>query len=43
MPWPMNWRQPRSSPKQEPGIPPLVERVIDYYVGKLDDGAGDAY
>lgn len=22
------------------GIPPLVERVIDYYVSKLDDGAG---
>ena len=22
------------------GIPPLIERVIDYYVGKLDDGAG---
>lgn len=28
---------------QPPGgasIPPLVERVIDYYVSKLDDGAG---
>ena len=22
------------------GIPPLIERVIDYYVSKLDDGAG---
>jgi len=22
------------------GIPPLVERIIDYYVSKLDDGAG---
>ena len=27
-------------PQGGPGIPPLVERVIDYYVGKLDDGAG---
>ena len=25
---------------QGAGIPPLIERVIDYYVGKLDDGAG---
>ena len=30
-------------PQGGPGIPPLVERVIDYYVGKLDDGAGRAY
>ena len=27
-------------PQGGPGIPPLVERIIDYYVGKLDDGAG---
>ena len=27
-------------PQGGPGIPPLVERVIDYYVSKLDDGAG---
>lgn len=27
-------------PQGGPGIPPLIERVIDYYVGKLDDGAG---
>jgi acyl-CoA reductase-like NAD-dependent aldehyde dehydrogenase len=27
-------------PQQGTSIPPLVERVIDYYVGKLDDGAG---
>ena len=27
-------------PQGGPGIPPLVERVISYYVGKLDDGAG---
>ncbi|MBT4979714.1 MAG: aldehyde dehydrogenase family protein, partial [Gemmatimonadetes bacterium] len=27
-------------PQGGTGIPPLIERVIDYYVGKLDDGAG---
>ena len=27
-------------PQGGPGIPPLVERVIDYYVSKLDDRAG---
>jgi acyl-CoA reductase-like NAD-dependent aldehyde dehydrogenase len=27
-------------PQGGAGIPPLVDRVIDYYVGKLDDGAG---
>ena len=27
-------------PQGGPGIPPLVERVINYYVSKLDDGAG---
>ena len=27
-------------PQGGKGIPPLIERVIDYYVGKLDDGAG---
>ena len=27
-------------PQGGPGVPPLVDRVIDYYVGKLDDGAG---
>lgn len=27
-------------PQGGPGIPPLVERVIDYYVSKLDDGVG---
>lgn len=27
-------------PQGGPGIPPLIERVIDYYVAKLDDGAG---
>lgn len=27
-------------PQGGAGIPPLVERVIDYYVGRLDDGAG---
>ena len=40
MPWPTNWRPPRSSHREGPSIPPLVERVIDYYVSKLDDGAG---
>ena len=28
---------------QGAGIPPLIERVIDYYVSKLDDGAGALY
>jgi acyl-CoA reductase-like NAD-dependent aldehyde dehydrogenase len=28
-------------PQGGAGIPPLVERVIDYYVGKLDEGTGD--
>jgi len=27
-------------PQGAGGIPPLIERVIDYYVGKLDDGTG---
>ena len=27
-------------PQGGPGVPPLVERVIDYYVGKLDDDTG---
>ena len=27
-------------PQGGPGVPPLIERLIDYYVGKLDDGAG---
>lgn len=27
-------------PQGGPGIPPLIDRVIDYYVSKLDDGAG---
>ncbi len=27
-------------PQGGAGIPPLIEHVIDYYVGKLDDGAG---
>ena len=27
-------------PQGATGIPPLIERIIDYYVGKLDDGAG---
>ena len=27
-------------PQGAAGIPPLIERIIDYYVGKLDDGAG---
>ena len=27
-------------PQGAAGIPPLIERVIDYYVGTLDDGAG---
>ena len=27
-------------PQGAAGIPPLIERVIDYYVGKLDDGEG---
>ena len=27
-------------PQGAAGIPPLIERIIDYYVGTLDDGAG---
>ena len=27
-------------PQGGAGIPPLIERIIDYYVGKLDDGTG---
>ena len=27
-------------PQGGAGIPPMIERIIDYYVGKLDDGAG---
>jgi len=27
-------------PQGGAGIPPLIERIIDYYVAKLDDGVG---